>query len=118
MTNKNIEKWEKCMKIGRWSGCHQMPERSFFFHQYQYPVCARCTGVLVGYILALVTWYILCSFELSIVCCLIMYIDWFVQYKRWKMSTNIRRIITGILGGYGIMIMQIILIKYIVFKLL
>ena len=28
-----------------------MPERSFFFGEYQFPLCARCTGVLVGYML-------------------------------------------------------------------
>ena len=32
--------------------CHQRPERSFFFHGQQLPVCARCTGLYAGAALA------------------------------------------------------------------
>lgn len=46
--------WVKSMHIGASTGCHQMPERSFFFKKYQFPVCARCCGVLCGEILAVV----------------------------------------------------------------
>ena len=28
--------------------CHQRPERSFFVHGQQMPVCARCTGLYLG----------------------------------------------------------------------
>jgi len=28
--------------------CHQRPDRSFFFHGSQLPVCARCTGLYAG----------------------------------------------------------------------
>ena len=28
--------------------CHQRPERSFFLHDRQLPVCARCTGLYLG----------------------------------------------------------------------
>ena len=41
-------------EIGEASGCHRMPERSFFFKGYQFPVCARCTGVAIGQFIALV----------------------------------------------------------------
>jgi uncharacterized membrane protein len=32
--------------------CHQLPERSFFIAGHQFAVCARCTGLYVGFMLA------------------------------------------------------------------
>ena len=29
---------------------YRMPERSFFYKGKQFPICARCTGILVGYL--------------------------------------------------------------------
>lgn len=37
----------------KWIGyalCHQMPDRSFFAHEHQYPLCARCTGMYLGFV--------------------------------------------------------------------
>ncbi len=28
--------------------CHQIPDRSFFIHDHQFPLCARCTGMYLG----------------------------------------------------------------------
>ena len=28
--------------------CHQKPERSFFYKEKQFPVCSRCTGIVIG----------------------------------------------------------------------
>ncbi len=39
--------WEKARLIG-YALCHQLPERSFFFHEHQSPLCARCTGMYLG----------------------------------------------------------------------
>lgn len=44
-----MEIWLKLMKMGARLGCHQRPDRSFFYKGYQFPVCARCTGLFVGY---------------------------------------------------------------------
>lgn len=43
---------EKAKLIG-YALCHQMPERSFFFHEHQSPLCARCTGMYLGMALGL-----------------------------------------------------------------
>lgn len=40
-----------------------------------------------------------------------MGIDWLVQYLRIRESTNIRRALPGICAGYGIVTMQILLVK-------
>ena len=32
--------------------CHQLPERSFFIAGHQFAVCARCTGLYIGFTLA------------------------------------------------------------------
>jgi uncharacterized membrane protein len=36
--------------------CHQIPERSFFWGAYQFPVCARCTGLYASGALGLAGW--------------------------------------------------------------
>ena len=35
-------------------GCHCRPDRSFFFRGRQFPVCARCTGMLLGFCVPIV----------------------------------------------------------------
>ncbi|MGN0178214.1 MAG: DUF2085 domain-containing protein [Monoglobaceae bacterium] len=36
-----------------------------------------------------------------------MFIDWYIQYLKINESTNIRRLITGTLGGFGLMSLEI-----------
>lgn len=81
--------------------CHRMPERSFFIKGYQFPVCARCTGILVGYIIGII-YIILCNklrYTIELLLMLPMLIDGIGQYRGYFVSTNIRRLITGILAG-------------------
>ncbi len=100
-----------------YSGCHQLPERSFFYKGKQFPVCARCTGVSIGQFLAVIINLcfllsskkkhgryalgshapVICSGMLSV-----MGIDWLLQEKNICPSTNRRRLFTGILGGFGL----------------
>jgi uncharacterized membrane protein len=118
-SDKSYQFWCKCMKFGERTGCHQLPERSFFIKGYQMPVCARCTGVILGYIIAIPIFIILdFKLMLSIASCFVMLLDWSLQQAKIKPSTNKRRLITGILGGFGIMTLQINLIKEIVSYLL
>lgn len=102
--NKKDEKWISLMEYGNRIGCHQMPERSFFYKGYQFPVCARCTGVIIGEIICIIT--LIFSIKLNIILyialLLIMGLDWFIQYINILESNNIRRLITGILGGIGL----------------
>jgi uncharacterized membrane protein len=36
--------------------CHQRPERSFFWGDHQFPVCARCTGLYLSSAIGVVGW--------------------------------------------------------------
>ena len=91
-------------ELGDNSGCHQLPERSFSIKGQQLPVCARCTGVLIGQssaiLIALI--YKPISILSSIIMLSVMGMDWGVQELKIKQSTNVRRLITGIAGGYGL----------------
>lgn len=84
--------------------CHQKADRSFFFYNYQFPICARCTGLLIGYIFGIIS--ILFNLKISILLSLflifIMFIDWFMQHIKIFYSTNIRRLLTGLFCGFGI----------------
>ncbi len=100
MTNNKL--WIKLMKIGEILGCHQMPERSFFLKGYQFPVCARCTGVIISAVIAAIVFIIK---KLPVGVCIalssVMLVDWGLQYCKIKQSTNTRRLITGLIGGFG-----------------
>lgn len=100
---KKDELWLFLMKLFS-TTCHQKANRSFFFNNYQFPICARCTGLLIGYILGVTS--LLFNFKLSIlissIFIVIMFIDWFIQHKEILYSTNKRRLLTGTLCGFGI----------------
>lgn len=111
------KKWVKYMDIGRKLGCHQRADRSFQIKGYQFPVCARCTGVLLGYFFAILLNICIHSNMLiyfSIAFCIIMFVDWWIQYLNIKESNNIRRLFTGILGGIGIFSLFVIIVENII----
>ena len=90
-------------------GCHCRADRSFFWHGKQFPVCARCTGELVGAVVAL----ILCFFQrpaawIPLALMVPMIADGFIQLTTRYESTNPRRFSTGLLFGYGAMTLFIL----------
>lgn len=113
------EHWYKLMSYGKLLGCHQLAERSLFYKGYQFPICARCTGVLSAYLAALIGFFIKpLDIRYCGICCAIMFLDWFIQYIKIKPSTNFRRIITGFIGGYGLMTITLHLFNYVFQKLI
>ena len=114
MSNRD-KLWIKLMEwFDRYWGCHQMPERSFFFHKYQFPVCARCTGMILGYLLALLSQPFMNSKLIRLgVLCIPMALDGIIQYKTTYVSNNPKRLVTGTLFGYGFLGFIIQLIKLI-----
>ncbi|MBQ0139498.1 MAG: DUF2085 domain-containing protein [Kurthia sp.] len=84
--------------------CHKRPERSFHYKGKPFPVCARCTGLGVGYILSFVVLLIVGLFKWWLIPLLILptTVDGVGQlFNKWQ-STNIRRFITGVPAGIGI----------------
>ena len=103
------------MIYGHRVGCHQRADRSFFWKGFQFPLCARCTGVLISYIFSLPIFLIFGgNFAVCVVLMAVMFVDWFIQYLKIKESTNLRRLITGMCGGYGIMTIQIMFFQYLI----
>lgn len=99
---------------GNASGCHQLADRSFFYKGKQFPVCARCTGVFLGHFSAIILFVLKKQIPLK-KCCFfmgIMGIDWGMQETGIKKSTNIRRLITGYLGGLGLFSIYGFIIKH------
>lgn len=101
--------------IGDHSGCHQIPERCFCIKGYTFPLCARCTGVFAGqagfFLLFLPG--IRPTLIVSLLCLMVMGLDWGIQYLKIRQSTNFRRFFTGILGGFGMFGLYYQLLKFI-----
>lgn len=90
-------------KLARIMGCHQKPERSFHFKGKPLPICARCTGILIGIFSSIIffiffpnisPWFIFLFLVPGL-------LDGFVQLKTKYRSNNFKRLITGILLGFG-----------------
>ena len=111
--DKKTKIWLLFMRIGALS-CHQIYERSFNFRGYQFPVCARCTGIFIGHVIAI----FLCVIKVRIstkICVLLIFVmacDGFLQLFKLKKSTNIRRLITGILAGAGCIFMLVNIVSF------
>ncbi len=45
--------------------CHHLADRTLFFHDTAFPVCARCTGIWAGWILAALVWFSTASWTRS-----------------------------------------------------
>ena len=94
--------WIKSMEwCKKYCGCHQMPERSFFLGIYQFPLCARCTGIALGHIAAIAAapFY---TFKYAVSLFMLpMAIDGTVQYFTSYRSNNLKRVITGFFYGFA-----------------
>ena len=94
---KGIYKWLPIV-----FGCHCREDRSFFYKGRQFPVCARCTGLLLGFLFALATMFLYTPPVYVLVIALVpMILDGLIQRFTPYESGNIRRLLTGLLFGYG-----------------
>ena len=94
--------------------CHQLPERSFFSGGYQLPVCARDTGIYLGFVFGLVAlsilarksrpsellrWPVLVLIGLFVAA---MGFDGVTSYAGLRATTNDLRLATGLVTGWGL----------------
>ena len=100
------------MKIGSRMGCHQRADRSFFIGNYQFPLCARCTGIVISSIIGYFIFFLKSpKIRMGLFLIIPMAIDGTIQLAKIKESTNRRRFITGLLGGIGLVIIRMNIYK-------
>ena len=98
----NIKKF-LCKWLPIFFGCHCREERSFHYRGRKFPICARCTGELVGMVTGLFScFFFMPSLVFSLSLMLPMLIDGFIQLKTSYESNNLKRAITGFFFGYGL----------------
>ena len=90
-------------------GCHCRGDRSFYYKGKKFPICARCTGELVGMIFSMFScFFFRLSVSVSLLILLPMIIDGVIQMTTAYESNNTKRFITGLLFGYGIIMLFVI----------
>lgn len=85
-------------------GCHGIPERCLYIKGKRMKICARCFGATIGHIIAvcLLVLGLLPPWYYSLLFLGVMLFDWSLQEFLKIMSNNLRRVITGIIGGVGV----------------
>ena len=84
--------------------CHQLDERSFHIGIRKLPLCARCTGIYIGFVLSLISiWFYTLPLPLSILFIIAMVLDGYIQLVTHYTSTNFRRLLTGLLFGWSLL---------------
>ncbi len=83
--------------------CHQMPERSFFIGEAQFPLCIRCTTLLLGGLSSIV--FLLARLPLpSIRLCILMVLPLVVDLGLTTLGisegSNAQRAATALLFGF------------------
>lgn len=94
--------------------CHQLPARSFFSGGYQVPVCARDTGIYMGFVVSFAVLAFVWGRRrpselppkgvLAIAAAFIAAMAWdgITSYAGWRTTTNDIRLVTGLLTGYAL----------------
>ena len=94
--------------IGEMPICNLNIERAFFIGNFCFPLCVRCSAIVLGVLLTVVLiqlFKIKLKGKFFVVWILLIapcLIDGIMQYGFGVESTNLRRLITGLLSGVGI----------------
>ena len=95
--------------------CHQRDDRSFFIKGYKFPLCSRCSGIVLGYFISILFNIFIMNFSLLISLFMItpMIIDASLQKRFHIFSTNPRRFITGFICGFAMFSINFEILKLI-----
>lgn len=108
------------------SVCHQIAERSYTFGDYQMPLCARCMGIHVGFLVSTVLIWMGALRHASglpkkrdlVVLCAIMSVavaDAVISYSGVSTSDNLRRTLSGLCLGVTLPFILLPLINAVLF---
>ena len=97
-------------------GCHCRDDRSFYYKGEKFPICARCTGELIGILLAFVTFFFFrLNIKLSLISILglLCYLSSFLIYILILPKFNLSYImpITSAISYIGIFILSALVLK-------
>ena len=85
-------------------GCHGIPERCLVVRGKRMQICARCFGSTIGHCLAIgclvIGWFP--PWPYAALLLLPLLVDWSLQEFAGLTSNHVRRVATGILGGFGL----------------
>lgn len=102
----NVSKYNQI--ISKFPICHRLPDRTFNIRNHYFPVCARCTGFYIGaftYFIYAYFFYVQYTSYLIIFALLMLipaFLDGFTQLLNYRLSNNLLRFLTGIIGGIGL----------------
>ncbi|PWW30183.1 putative membrane protein [Cytobacillus oceanisediminis] len=108
-----IKEFFKDMLFLKFMPCHRKPERSMHFRGRQFPICYRCMFILAGYTAIIPFAFYAEAFSSpafiigGILLNIPMLLDGFTQIKKWRVSNNLVRSLTGLLSGVGMSIIII-----------
>ncbi len=86
-------------------GCHQKRERSPLFFHRVWVLCVRCSGIYLGILMMMISYFIIFPWWLYLLLSLPLLIDGILQQKNILNSNGPRRLITGLLFGFSLVFM-------------
>lgn len=90
--------------------CHRKPERTFKINGHYFPVCSRCTGLIIGsFSFFIFLYYDHVQYSPNLLICSVLmmiptFIDGYTQLIGIRESNNVLRFFTGLIAGLGIVI--------------
>lgn len=98
----------------RFVKCHRLSSRSFFVRNRQFHVCARCTGLLIGFVISpLFLLFGDVMAKLFIIFSTALILDGTTQLFKLRQSNNALRFITGLGTGSTSLIFLYVIIRHV-----